>query len=244
MIKSTFDLEHKLAGEGYRFIIGIDEAGRGPLAGPVVAGAVIVKTFDVPNGHQMSREMELIRDSKKLSGKQREAVYDFICENFHVGIGICDHKTIDRINILEATYLAAKKAVSNLCLKIDQDTRDNDQTNYNLQITNSKQISKNKIQNSKSIILFDGNKNIPNLSIEQKAIINGDSVVKSISAASIIAKVTRDRIMLEMHEKYPNYKFDEHKGYGTGLHMKLLQEHGPCEIHRRSFAPVRKLAQH
>jgi len=205
-------MEKKLLDEGYEFVIGVDEAGRGPLAGPVVACACSLRTSDVHLvnsllGHPMSK---LIRDSKKLSEKQREELYDFICEHFYVGVGICDHKTIDRVNILEATYLAMKKALSNL--------------------------GKN-IKAGKAIILVDGNKVIPNLSIKQKAIVGGDNLVKSISAASIIAKVTRDRMMREMHKKYPEYCFDHHKGYGTKLHLDMIRKHGPCEIHRRSFRP-------
>jgi ribonuclease HII len=107
-------------------------------------------------------------------------------------------------------------------------------------MTNEIQKPKFKMKNSKIVILFDGNKSIPNLSIEQEAVVGGDGIVKSISAASIIAKVTRDRMMLSMHKKYPVYGFDHHKGYGTKLHMDALKKHGPCEIHRQSFAPVRK----
>ncbi len=239
MIESNFDLEKKYLSEGYEFVIGVDEAGRGPLAGPVVAAAAIikVKNFEDPT----LEEFDLVRDSKTLSAKQREKLFDFIQENFYIGLGIIDHKTIDRINILEATYLAAKAAVSDLFRKINQDTRNNDQENFKFQISNSKQNP--KLQNSKTIILFDGGKKIPNMSYEQKAIVNGDKYVKSISAASIIAKVTRDRLMLELHEKYPEYFFDKHKGYGTKLHMEMLSEFGPCEIHRKSFEPVARLVK-
>ena len=225
---SSFDLEKQLIAEGYDFVIGIDEAGRGPLAGPVVACATAVRKseilnpkseinskFQIPN----SKLLNMIRDSKTLSHKQREKLFDFIHEHFYVGLGICDHQTIDRINILEASFLAMKKAISSL--------------------TNNQQPT----TNNRVIILLDGNKLIPNFSQEQKAIVNGDKYVKSISAASIIAKVTRDRIMLEMHEKYPGYNFAKHKGYGTKLHMEALVQHGPCEIHRRSFRPVGKLVK-
>ncbi len=240
MVKSTFDLEKKLISEGYKIIIGIDEAGRGPLAGPVVACATAVRNFQFPisnfqtnSNDQISNDKswDLVRDSKALSEKQREEIFDFIHENFYVGVGICDHKTIDRINILEATYLAAKIAVADLFRKLDQDTRNNDQTNHKSQVSNHKQV----------ILLFDGNKKIPNFSYEQKTVVGGDRLVKSISAASIVAKVTRDRIMREMHEKYLMYGFDSHKGYGTAQHLKMLQEHGPCEIHRKSFKPVKVL---
>lgn len=219
MIKSTFELENQLLAEGYDFIIGIDEAGRGPLAGPVVASAVCLKTSDVfiELRHPMSK---FVRDSKTLSEKQREKMLDFVHEHFYVGVGICDHKTIDRINILEATFLAMKKAIASL-------TRNSQLTTHN----------------SRSIILLDGNRKIPNLSMEQKTVVNGDKYVKSISAASIVAKVTRDRIMRGMHAKYPEYNFAKHKGYGTKMHFEMLENFGPCEIHRRSFAPVKKLVK-
>jgi len=241
MIKSTFDLENKLYNDGYEVIIGIDEAGRGPLAGPVVAGAATVRNF--PACHRLTaqpmagrqfpisnfqtnssdqnpnaRILDLIRDSKTLSEKQREKIFDFIMENFYVGVGICDHKTVDRMNILEASFLAMKAALTDLLRKSKSEIR------------NPKQI-----RNSKFIILLDGNKKIPNFSMEQKAITGGDKYVKSISAASIIAKVTRDRMMHDYHKKYPDYGFDKHKGYGTKLHKKTISIHGPCEIHRRSF---------
>ncbi|MCX6763131.1 MAG: ribonuclease HII [Candidatus Moranbacteria bacterium] len=239
--QSFFKYEQSFIQQGFDFVIGIDEVGRGPLAGPVVACAVAQKNYDL-RFKNYDKQFDLIKDSKMLSAKQREKLFDFIHENFHVGVGICDHKTIDRMNVLQATYLAAKKALSDLFKKVEKDTpksltatgqaRNNNQTN-----------SKFKIQNSKFIILFDGNKIIPNLSFEQRAIVNGDKIVKSISAASIIAKVTRDRIMLQMHQKYPHYHFHKHKGYGTKLHMEKLQRHGPCKIHRQSFRPVKILTK-
>jgi ribonuclease HII len=242
MIKSTFELEKQLLSEGYDFIIGIDEAGRGPLAGPVVAAAALcrnfefrISNFESSSNDQISNDKnwDLVRDSKTLSHKQRENLFDFIQENFYVGVGIIDHKTIDRVNILEASFLAMKAAISDLLRKSKSE----------IQNSKSETNPKFKIQNSKLIILLDGNKLIPNLSLEQKAIVSGDKAVKSISAASIIAKVTRDRIMMEMHEKYPEYDFAQHKGYGTKLHLEMLKKHGPCEIHRRSFKPVEKLVK-
>jgi len=226
MIKSTFDLENQLLIEGYDFVIGIDEAGRGPLAGPVVASAVCPKDPHLSadadilslNRERKISKWAFVRDSKTLSHKQRENLFDFIHEHFYVGVGICDHKTIDRINILEATFLAMKAALSDLRSKI----------NY---------------KDQRHIIVVDGNKKISNLSLEQRAVPGGDKYVKSISAASIIAKVTRDRIMLEMHAKFPEYNFAQHKGYGTKLHFEMLKENGPCEIHRRSFEPVRSFAK-
>lgn len=216
MIKSTFELENRLLDEGYGFVIGVDEAGRGPLAGPVVAATAVIKDMALIGAGDDIKKIDLIRDSKTLSHKQREKLFDFIHEHFHIGVGICDHKTIDRINILEATFLAMKSALSDLKLKL-------------------------KYGEKKHIVVVDGNKKIPNISIYQKAVPSGDKLVKSISAASIIAKVTRDRIMLEMHEKYPQYAFDKHKGYGTKMHMDALKKYGPCAIHRRSFEPVKIL---
>lgn len=239
MNKSTFELENQLLAEGYNFVIGIDEAGRGPLAGPVVACATTVRKSQIQNPksetpsskaglatgqansngqNPNSKNWDLVRDSKTLSHKQRESLFDFIHGHFHVGVGICGHKTIDRINILEATFLAMKGALSDL----------RSQINY---------------KDQRHIVVVDGNKKISNLSLEQKAVPGGDKYVKSISAASIVAKVTRDRIMREMHEKYPEYGFARHKGYGTKMHFAMLEKNGPCEIHRRSFAPVKKLVK-
>ena len=218
---ATFDIEKKLKGKGYAFVVGTDEAGRGPLAGPVVAAAAIYRdeNFEIPE--EKIKLMNFVRDSKTVSHKKREELFDFIHENFYIGVGMCDHKTIDEINILEASFLSMKKALSDLKAKFRQELPEFDN----------------------NIILVDGNKKIPNLSLYQEAIIGGDRISKSIAAASIIAKVTRDRIMLEMHEKYPEYGFDKHKGYGTKMHMAVLQEFGPCEIHRQTFEPMPTLAK-
>lgn len=239
MIKPTFKLEKELQKAGYEMIIGIDEAGKGPLAGPVVAAAAIYK-FSITSSPSLERRgatagrnevvkknLDLIRDSKLLSEKQRESLYDFIHEHFYVGVGICDHKTIDRMNIFQASFLAMKKAISALTHNVNRETPEKSgDTRF-------------MIRDMRTIILLDGKSKIPNFSLKQRAIVRGDKTVKSISAASIIAKVTRDRIMLEMHKKYPQYDFDRHKGYGTKLHMEKLKKHGPCEIHRKSFAPVK-----
>lgn len=287
MQKSNFELEKKLYDQGYDFVVGIDEAGRGPLAGPVVATATSLRNsqlvisnlekeninscYESQNTPSVLRtspprrggeERKLIRDSKTLSEKQREKIYDFIMENFFVGVGICDHKTIDRMNILQASFLAMKKAITNLQFTIynsqsisnDQilNTKTSGKTNTEKKLNNSElKNSKFKIsaqdgpasgwKNSKRIILVDGDKKIPNFSGEQIAIPRGDQKIKSISAASIIAKVTRDRMMRKAHKKYPQYGFDRHKGYGTKIHMEALQKFGSCEIHRQSFKPVKKL---
>lgn len=222
METSNFILEKDFASQGFTHVIGTDEVGRGPLCGPVLACAAMYKdpNFEIPE--QLQKQFDLIRDSKKLSEKQREQIFDFIHEHFYIGIGLCDHETIDRINILEASFLSMKKAIQDLKRKLEKENP----KSYKLE--------------AKSCILVDGNKVIPNLTMEQYAVIGGDRVSKSISAASIVAKVTRDRLMMEMHEKYPQYGFDKHKGYGTKLHMDALASYGPCPIHRLSFAPVKK----
>lgn len=221
MIESDFESEKRFSASGLSFVIGTDEAGRGPLAGPVVAAAAIYRgrNFEIPE--EKEKLMGFVRDSKTLSPKKREEIFDFIHENFFVGVGICDHRTIDEINILEASFLAMKKSLSDLRTKFRQEFPDFDN----------------------HIILVDGNKKIPNLSHNQEAVVGGDRIVKSISAASIVAKVMRDRMMLEMHEKYPQYGFDKHKGYGTKAHMDAILRFGPCEIHRRTFEPMRTLAK-
>jgi ribonuclease HII len=238
----AFNLEKKLISDGYDFVIGVDEAGRGPLAGPVVASACVMRSFQSEALENPKASLwDLIRDSKTLSEKQREKMFDFIHEHFYVGVGICDHKTIDRINILEASFLAMKKAVANLKVSINKcHSR-----------VGGNPVNKTKLHDwipafagmttGRLIILVDGNKKIPNFSMEQIAIVSGDKIVKSISAASIVAKVTRDRIMREIDKKYPAYQFSKHKGYGTKLHMEMLKKHKPCEIHRRTFAPVARL---
>jgi ribonuclease HII len=174
---------------------GIDEAGRGPLAGPVVAAAVILP---------VDCEILYINDSKKLSQARREELYPLIMEQaVSVGVGIESPEVIDEINILQATYRAMRQAVSQL--------------------------------NPKPEILLNDAVKIPELPYEQKAIIHGDACCYSIAAASIIAKVTRDRMMCEYDKLYPEYGFATHKGYGSKAHIQALQEFGPCPIHRKSF---------
>jgi ribonuclease HII len=200
--------EQNFFNQGYKLIGGIDEAGRGPLAGPVVAACVVIGGSRDAINRVSTDALNIVNDSKKLSPKKREEAFGIIKSELDFGIGICDHETIDRINILQATFLAMKKALSAFKQKPD-------------------------------FILVDGKFVIPNLSIKQKAIIDGDRLVFSIAAASIIAKVARDRIMLEMHNLYPQYEFKKHKGYGTKLHLAALKKFGPSPIHRRSFRPVR-----
>ncbi len=214
METTTFDRERELAAQGMPFVIGIDEAGRGPLCGPVVAAAVCFKDpfFVIPE--RLIQEFSLIRDSKKLSETQREKIFDLIQEYFHVGIGLARSDVIDRMNILQATFLAMRGAFTMLRKKLPREML------------------------TQGILLIDGNQEIPNLSLKQEAVIAGDSTVKSIAAASIIAKVTRDRMMLEYDQQYPQYGFAKHKGYGTKVHMDALRKYGPTPIHRMSFKPV------
>jgi len=190
--------ERRLWRHGFETVAGVDEAGRGPLAGPVVAAAVIFpRTLSQTFG---------INDSKKLSAKKREQLEPIIKANaLAVGVGIVDHREIDRINILQASYKAMQIAIQQLALTPDY-------------------------------ALIDG-RGLPQLPMPCKAIIKGDAKSLSIAAASIIAKVTRDQIMLDMHEIYPHYNFAQHKGYPTKKHIRAIREFGLCPIHRRSFHP-------
>ncbi|MBC8490951.1 MAG: ribonuclease HII [Candidatus Marinimicrobia bacterium] len=200
-VPQHLQLEKQLWSQGKQNIAGIDEAGRGPLAGPVIAAAVV---FD-----QSTEWIDGIRDSKKLSEKKRERLYDAIIEQATaVGIGIVDSTEIDRINILRATHKAMRQAIGRLKLKVDH-------------------------------ILVDG-RGLPDNIYPQTAIIGGDRLCYSISAASIIAKVYRDRFMREMDTVFPGYGFAVHKGYGTKKHRETIQKLKPCPIHRRSFHSVKE----
>ena len=195
MIMEWLEYEKKAFESGYRIICGVDEAGRGPLAGPVYAAAVIL-----PEGHIV----EGVNDSKKLSEKKRDILYEkIIDECVCYSVGTASEKEIDDINILQATFLAMKRAVGGLAVAPD-------------------------------IALIDGNKK-PGLDIEEWDIVKGDSKSANIAAASIIAKVSRDRYMLEMAEKYPEFQFEKHKGYGTKLHYEMIEKYGISPIHRKTF---------
>ncbi|MFA5247701.1 MAG: ribonuclease HII [Patescibacteria group bacterium] len=199
--------ENSLFMQGFKLVAGLDEAGRGPLAGPVVAAVAVLNPEILLDSVKLEK-LKGINDSKKISAKKREELFDIIKENFfEIGVGVVNHQTIDRINILQATFLAMKMALGNLKSKPD-------------------------------ILLVDGKFPIPNLSLRQEAIINGDALIFSIAAASIVAKVTRDRLMDEYDKKYPQYGFAKHAGYGTKFHMEALKQFGPCEIHRKTFKPV------
>lgn len=189
-------IDNSVYQEGFDFVCGIDEAGRGPLAGPVVVAAVVMPKDSMIEG---------VNDSKKVSEKKREKLYDLITEQaICYGVGIVDQNEIDRINILNATKAGLTQAVKSLSTKPD-------------------------------IILVDALNNIDTCGVPYRSIIKGDAKSYSIAAASIIAKVTRDRIMREWDKVYPQYGFEKHKGYGTAAHISAIKENGLCPLHRLSF---------
>ena len=198
--KPDFSFELAARAQGFSCVCGIDEAGRGPWAGPVVAAAIILDSQNIPIG---------LNDSKKLKEAKREILFTQIMASAKVGIGIGDEARIDRDNILATTMWAMTEAVRNL-------------------------------EEPPHIALVDGNR-APKLSCPVQTIISGDARSLSIAAASIIAKVTRDRIMVALDQEFPGYGFARHKGYGTAFHHAALQKFGPCIHHRKSFAPIRTL---
>ena len=196
MMSDLWSYERTCRAEGFAPVCGVDEAGRGPLAGPVCAAAVILP---------QDLEIEGLNDSKKLTEKRREALYDVIVrEAVAYGIAFADEKEIDEINILQATFLAMRRAVEQLSVR-------------------------------PNIVLVDGNREPDLGDLPVKTIVKGDSLSANIAAASILAKVTRDRFMLEQDAIYPQYGFAVHKGYGTKAHYAALTQYGACPIHRRSF---------
>lgn len=195
-LKTLKEYENKLHESGLKYIAGIDEAGRGPLAGPVVVGVVIMKPDSFIEG---------INDSKKISETKREKLYEQITEEALAwSVGIVTEKEIDKINILNATKKALTQALENLKIKPDR-------------------------------ILVDALEHIDTKGVPYTSIIKGDAKIYSISAASIVAKVTRDRIMREYDEVYPEYGFAKHKGYGTAAHIEAIKIYGPCALHRKTF---------
>lgn len=201
-ILPNFDLERAAFARGFARVAGVDEAGRGPWAGPVVAAAVILDPEALPEG---------INDSKKLTYAKREEIHDIILARAEVGIGIIDVTVIDRDNILQATYAAMIQAVAALA-------------------------------SAPLLALIDGNR-APRLACLTETIIEGDGKCLSIAAASIIAKVTRDRLMIDLDRQCPGYGFAKHKGYGTADHQEALARLGPSAHHRRSFEPIRILCE-
>ena len=189
------EFEKEAAAKGYKAVCGVDEAGRGPLAGPVCAAAVILPENTIIEG---------VNDSKKLSEKKREALFDVIKEQaLSYSIAFASVEEIEEMNILNATMLAMKRAVEGLDVKADY-------------------------------AMIDGNR-LPNLDIDSEFIIKGDAKSMSIACASILAKVSRDRLLYKYAEEFPEYSFDKHKGYGTKLHVEALKKYGPCKYHRLSF---------
>lgn len=198
----SFGRERALRKQGILLVAGVDEAGRGPLAGPVVAAAVVFLKHRAPDG---------LNDSKVLTENKREAFFQYLTTEAHVrwAVSIQEVEVIDQINILRASQLAMREALLGLAEPAHH-------------------------------ALVDGLA-VPNLPVPHTPLVSGDALSLSIAAASVIAKVTRDRLMTQLHETYPHYGFDRHKGYGTKEHLTKLREHGPCPIHRRSFEPVAQL---
>ena len=191
-----FELEMQATANGYKFVCGVDEAGRGPLAGPVCAAAVILD----PN-----TELVGVNDSKKLSEKKREGLFDVICSKaVAYSIAFASVEEIEEHNILNATYLAMNRAIDGLKINAD-------------------------------FALIDGNRVPKDIKIDCQTVVKGDAKSLSIAAASILAKVTRDRLLLEYDKKHPEYNFAKHKGYGTAEHMDAIRKYGPSEVHRPSF---------
>ena len=194
-LPDLWSMESDLIASGYHTLCGIDEAGRGPLAGPVCAAAVMLPSGLVLPG---------LNDSKKLTEKKREALYDLITESaLHYGIAFATVEEIEAHNILGATFLAMRRAFAQLGVEPE-------------------------------LALVDGNRD-PGLTVPTRCVVKGDATCADIAAASILAKVTRDRYMLKMAEQYPMYGFEKHKGYGTAAHYAAIREYGPCELHRPSF---------
>lgn len=200
-------LEQEAWNAGLRWVAGVDEAGRGPWAGPVVAAAVCFEVEFVLHEHPLS--LAGLTDSKKLSSGRRDHFYTLLTGTpaISVGVGVVDVDEIDQINILRATHKAMHRALSALSARVD-------------------------------LALVDG-RPVPGLPCASRAVVKGDSLSLSIAAASVIAKVTRDRLMVDLDRRYPQYGFARHKGYGTKYHLNALRAHGPSPCHRRSFEPVR-----
>ncbi len=193
---TNFEFDEQFRQQGTALLCGVDEAGRGPLAGPVFAAAVVFDPARIPEG---------LNDSKKLSEKKREALFNEICEQaLAFGIAEATVEEIEEHNILQATFMAMRRAVAKLSVQ-------------------------------PQLILVDGNRIPDGLTAPAQYVIKGDALSASIAAASILAKVSRDRVMLQLAEQYPQYEFTKHKGYGTALHYERLAQYGVSPIHRRSF---------
>lgn len=209
MIYPTITLEEQLWSQGFLHVAGIDEAGKGPLAGPVTAGAVLI--------HRAEQVVSNVRDSKLLSAKQREHLFEIICEKSSAfGIGVVSSEEIDTLGI----DFAVKKAMLLALAEIEQ-----------------------KLGEPLSFVIVDGSKTKELEKYQTKRILKGGLYHYSISAGSVLAKVTRDRMMKKIHEEYPAYGFLDHVGYGTKKHMEAIQKYGPCPIHRTSFEPIKSMGK-
>lgn len=213
---NRFKKEFSLYNAGAEFVVGVDEVGRGPLAGPVVAAAVVFKK-DIANGFDRSEAEKdnwwnQITDSKKLSEKKRELIDQEIKNNSIYSIGVASVEEIEQLNILQASLLAMSRAVEGIGSSVQADS---DENNF--------------------VVLVDGRNVIPNFNYKQEAIVKGDSLVHSIAAASIIAKVYRDNLMQKLSEEFPEYGLAQHKGYGTKLHIEAIKKFGLSPMHRASF---------
>src|SRR5690242_356085 len=195
----TDRFERRAKRKGARLVAGVDEAGRGPLAGPVVVAAVVFERGRYPDG---------LDDSKKLTALERERLYELVLDRATVSVVVASRARVDRMNILRASLWGMSRAVAGLACRPDH-------------------------------VLVDGNMLPPGLPCGAEAIVSGDALSLSIAAASIVAKVTRDRLMISVGRAFPNYGFEQHMGYSTPAHFEALDRHGPCEHHRRSFAPIR-----
>jgi ribonuclease HII len=206
-LSDRLSFERNLWRQGIQLVAGVDEAGRGPLAGPVVAAAVILPSDWMGGG--FDERLRELNDSKQLTEQQREDFFSILTANseIHHAIAVVDAAVIDRINILQATHRAMNAALAQL-------------------------------QPQPEHVLVDG-RPVKSMTLPNTALVKGDARSYSIAAASVLAKVTRDRMMLKYHEQFPAYGFAEHKGYGTRQHLAALAEYGPCPLHRRSFAPLK-----
>ncbi len=227
----NFDEEKELRKRGYKIVLGLDESGRGSLAGPVVAAAVWIKDFSVFSYFPQNLN---IKDSKKLTAKNREKIYNILVKNSAIEweTGKISEKKIDKVNMLEATKLAMEKARN----KLEKNLKKNE-PNKKKQEGSRQKLRDRRIFVKPSFLIIDGNFSI-NSSIRQKSIIKADEKVFSCVIAGIVAKVERDKMMLKYDKKYPEYGFARHKGYGTKLHFKTLKKYGSSKIHRKTFKPL------
>ena len=227
-------LEKKLFGNGYHYVIGVDEVGMACLAGPVYVCAVLFTPRFFKKTH---KKLRWLRDSKQLLPHQREKFYNELLKERGIKyrLASCSPVTIDKINIYQAARLAMRRAIKRLVLS----------SKYQVLSGSKKRIPKISLNTKylipNTIILVDGKTPIKGLNLPQQAIIKGDRKVFAIACASIIAKVTRDRLMIRLAKRYPQYGLEKHKGYPTKLHKAMLAQHGICKIHRKSFRPVAEL---